>query len=131
MRFFRRNKQEDVSSDVQGYYQTEKSGRRGIAWLLALATVITTLVLTLGLFYGGRWAYRSIFGSDEKDNKSNPIVNQPTNDEDHGAPAQTTSPAPSATTPNTSQTSNSSSSVSPTSTPTTGPLPNTGPDLPL
>jgi len=132
MRLFKRNKPDDVSSDVQEYYQTEKQGRVGVAWMLGLATLLTTLVITIGLFYGGRWAYRSTFGK----NKNITAVNQPTNvDNAPDADNKTTKPAPATTvtpSPKPNTNANTSQGVSTKkTTPATGPLPSTGPDLPL
>ena len=56
----------NVPEEVQEYYQSERRERVGIAWLLALATLITTIVLAIGLYFGGRWAWREIFGNEEQ-----------------------------------------------------------------
>lgn len=71
---WKRNKSkvpDNVPPEIQEYYQAEKRERVGVAWALALATLIVTVLLALGLFYGGRWAYRAIFDNDE-----NPAVVQ-------------------------------------------------------
>jgi hypothetical protein len=44
--------------EIEEYYQAERRERVGIAWGLALATLVATVLLALGIFYGGRWAYR-------------------------------------------------------------------------
>lgn len=60
--FRRRDKTENsVPPEVQEYYQSERRERVGIAWMLALATLVVTVLLAFGLFYGGRWAYRALF----------------------------------------------------------------------
>lgn len=46
--------------EVQQYYQAERRERTGIAWLLAIATLLITVAIILGLFFGGRWVYRKI-----------------------------------------------------------------------
>lgn len=60
----------ELPAEVQEYYQSEQQQRSGMAWLLGLATLGVTLLLTLGLFFGGRWVYRKV---------ANPAANNPTN----------------------------------------------------
>lgn len=52
-----------VPEEIQDYYAAERRGRTGIAWLLALATLLTTLALAAALFFGGRWVYRKVHHS--------------------------------------------------------------------
>jgi cytoskeletal protein RodZ len=67
MRLFGRNKNvEQVPSEVQDYYRSERRERVGLAWLLALGTLVVTLIIAAGLFFGGRWTYRKITGNDNK-----------------------------------------------------------------
>lgn len=61
----RQSDTENVPQEVQDYYQAEQRDRSGMAWLLALGTLLITIALALGLFFGGRWAYRAIFQDDE------------------------------------------------------------------
>ena len=64
--FKRRNKDTDsLPKEVQEYYQTEKRERTGVAWLLALATLLVTFLIAAALFFGGRWLYHTIFNHDE------------------------------------------------------------------
>ena len=61
-----RKKQEDVlPEEVEKYYQSQRKARIGTAWLLGFATLIITLIVTLALFYGARYAYRQITGSND------------------------------------------------------------------
>ncbi len=63
MRFWRRKPATDntvLPQEVQDYYTAEKRERRGMAGLLAIGTLLATILLAVGLFFGGRWAYRSI-----------------------------------------------------------------------
>lgn len=61
---FNRNKQassgSELPQEVQEYYQAEKRERVGIAGLLAFGTLVLTVVLAIGLFFGGRWLYRTV-----------------------------------------------------------------------
>ncbi|HSX45247.1 MAG TPA: hypothetical protein VLF39_04050 [Candidatus Saccharimonadales bacterium] len=45
--------------EVHQYYQAEHRERVGIAWLLAFATLVITVGVALGAFFGGRGIYRS------------------------------------------------------------------------
>lgn len=61
MKLFNRKKDTSTPNEIQNYYTEERRDRTGVAWLLAAGTLIVTLLLALGLFYGGRWAYRTVF----------------------------------------------------------------------
>lgn len=110
---FRRNK--DVSAvpaEIQDYYQSERRDRTGIAWLLALGTLIVTIGLATLLFFGGRWAYRAIVNNDdtsevaqtdeESENSDNSDSTEGSSDE-AAAPSTGTS-STSTSTPNTPST---------------------------
>ncbi|MDB5185508.1 MAG: hypothetical protein JWL85_31 [Candidatus Saccharibacteria bacterium] len=58
--------QTEVPQEIKEYYQAERRERKGIAGLLALATLVVTVLLALGLFYGGRWAYRTLTNNDKQ-----------------------------------------------------------------
>lgn len=63
---FRRNTDiSNVPAEIQEYYQTERRERTGVAWLLALGTLIITIGLATLLFFGGRWLYRTIADRDD------------------------------------------------------------------
>lgn len=144
-----RNQIDQVPLEVQEYYQAERRERTGMAWLLALATLGVTIALAAALFYGGRWAYRSIANRNNKPQTAQNTNNQngqPSTAADNtsngapGAPTGTSStstntpsPAPPTPSPNAAPTSPSSASSSATNTtPSTaatqnGRLVNTGP----
>ncbi len=52
--------------EVQQYYQSQNRGRMGMAWLIALLSLLVSIAIVVGLFFGGRWVYRQIVGSNEK-----------------------------------------------------------------
>lgn len=57
--------QTDLPQDIQEeYYEPERKERSGVAWLLAIGTLIVTVLLATGLFFAGRWTYRQIAGTD-------------------------------------------------------------------
>ncbi len=66
MAIFRRNKTDETGMprEVQDYYKAEGRERTGVAWLLALGTLIVTILVVLGLFMGGRWAFRQLKDND-------------------------------------------------------------------
>lgn len=62
---FRRNQQpSDMPVEVRSYYESTQRDRSGRAWLLAVATLLLTFVLAAALFFGGRWLYRTIVGTN-------------------------------------------------------------------
>lgn len=54
-----------VPAEVEQYYESSRKERVGIAWLLALGTLILTLLIAAGIFLAGRWAYNRIFNNNE------------------------------------------------------------------
>jgi cytoskeletal protein RodZ len=141
---FNRNKSDEstLPEEVQNYYQAEKRERRGVAGLLAVGTLLVTVVLALGLFFGGRALYRAIFDNDsgttetaqqddaEQQEADSNSQDEDTSDADQPTATPNPAPTPSSTptpTPSTPQSQNTTST-----TPNTGPnLPNTGPDADL
>ncbi len=58
-RFNRRTKTAaSLPAEVQEYYQSEQRERVGVAWLIALVSLLVSTVVIISLFLGGRWAYR-------------------------------------------------------------------------
>lgn len=72
---FKRKQSENsnVPTEVQEYYQAEQRERMWVAWLLAFVTLVVTVGVVLGLFFGGRAIYR------KAKHKTTPVatVNQP------------------------------------------------------
>lgn len=103
---FNRNKEQsaDLPQEVQDYYQSEKRQRAGVAGLLAVGTLIATVLLALGLFFGGRWVYRAVFDNDNADTTTQTETSDtPAQAPDEAPvpePSQASAPSP---TPNTSQ----------------------------
>lgn len=56
----------NLPQEVQDYYESGKRERRGMVWLLGIGTLLLTLLLAAGIFFGGRWIYRMITGSDDQ-----------------------------------------------------------------
>lgn len=99
--FNRKQEESTLPEEVQEYYASTSRQRVGIAWLLALATLVVTVLLTLGIFYGGKWVFNHFRGNGEQatpvevtqsPQNQAPQENQPANnqDADQNAGTQTT-----------------------------------------
>lgn len=66
MALFNRNNRTSVPEEIQEYYETERRERKGVAWLLAIGTLIVTILLAVAIFFAGRWVYRQIAGNDDQ-----------------------------------------------------------------
>lgn len=78
--FNRRKQTEDstVPPELQHYYESEHRERVGLAWLIAFLSLLLTISVILGLFFGGRWAYRKIANNDNTDQTKQVVgPNQP------------------------------------------------------
>lgn len=133
--FNRKQQSEQLPEEVQEYYDSSRKQQTGMAWLLALGTLIVTVVLALLIFFGGRWVYNQFFGDDETEapttsdqtpvqppaSEEQPATDEPADNpaEDDPVPAPQPNPTP------------QSDSAPQTSTPDTGSstseIPNTGP----
>lgn len=136
MGLFRRDKV-DETVESASVYDTPPRERNWMAWLLSLVTLLVTVAVIVGLFYGGRWVYRKATGNN---NKQATTQNTPAstheededeNDEDEpeessGSTSSTSTTSP---TPSASQNTNTSTPApgSTTTSSTSGDLPETGP----
>lgn len=68
----KKHKPSDLPPEVQDYYQAEKRERVGVAGLLAVATLVVTVLVAMGAFFGGRWVYRTIMEDDDKPTQQAP-----------------------------------------------------------
>jgi cytoskeletal protein RodZ len=125
------NSTNTVPPEVQEYYQTERRKRVGVAWLLAIGTLLITMALALALFFGGRWIYRTVRKHDKKNTGTSQTAQQspqsnPTNTNTSSNSSSTTAPSSSAPTP--TPAAATPSAPTPASTPqNSGQLTNTGP----
>lgn len=68
MALFRRKKTDSVLPEVDKYYEGERRDRAGLAWLMALISVIIVALIIIALFLAGRWLYRQVTkGDDSRD----------------------------------------------------------------
>lgn len=86
---------EEVPEEVQDYYEAERKQRASVAWMLAFFSLILTLAVATGAFYGGRAVYRRV----KKNNQPEVAVQTPaTSDQAETqpeVPAESEEPAPS------------------------------------
>ncbi len=81
-----------LPAEMQEYISAEKKERVGLAWLLAFATLVATLVLSVGVFYGGKWVYKATFKPNDSPNVA--IKNTPPNNENSTVTKSTKSTQP-------------------------------------
>ncbi len=128
MALFRRKKTDmNVLPEMQDYYRAEKRERTSLAWLLTLATLLVVALVIVGLFFGGRFAYRKI----RKNDKPTPVEVKPDVAVTTPKPSVSTPPADTPTPPPSDATVQAPTSASgPTPndrTPAVTSIPNTGP----
>lgn len=63
--------------ELQEYYAAKRTESTGVAWLLAVISLLVTVVILVGLFFGGRWLYRVI--KDKKTDTKKTTTSQPSN----------------------------------------------------
>jgi hypothetical protein len=118
---FGRNKDSNLGGlppEVNAYYESENRDRASIAWLVGLTSLVVTVGLALGIFFGGRWAYRQLRSDNAPtvatNGQTGGQVTPPSTDSStvvpDASPAPTPTPAPQPT-------------PSPTPSPTPAPTP--------
>lgn len=67
MKLFSRRKKvnSDLPPEIQAYAQAEHRERMGMAWLVGLVSLIVTVLILVGLYFGGQWVYRKIAHKDQ------------------------------------------------------------------
>ncbi|MDQ3094239.1 MAG: hypothetical protein M3Q70_03645 [bacterium] len=63
--FGRRTTTTDIP-ELQEYYAAKRANNSAGAWVLALISLIITVLLILGLFFGGRWLWRKVRGGEDR-----------------------------------------------------------------
>lgn len=94
--FNRRKRETDVPLEVQEYYQSERRERVGVAWLLAILSLIATVLLVLGLYFGGRWVWNKITDDDDTQTTTQTDTSEETTGtqpEEPAGPSQTDEPS--------------------------------------
>lgn len=67
MKLFTRRKKtnSNLPPEIQAYAQAEHRERMGMAWLVGLISLIVTVLVLVGLYFGGRWVYRKLAQKDK------------------------------------------------------------------
>ena len=99
--FKRKAKTPAVIPELEWYNKAEKKERAGLAWLLAVVSIAVAVLIIIGLFFGGRWAYRHFKNQDkpettQTETQDDPVEQNPV-ETTPPAPAPTPTPAPTAT----------------------------------
>jgi cytoskeletal protein RodZ len=129
MALFGKKNTETNIPELQEYYANQKRESTGLAWLLAVGSLLITAAVIIGLFVGGRWAYRKIAKKDKTTTvatvqtttqTTSPTSTTSTTTTPTTTPTPvTTTPTPTATTPSTSTTTSTPSATTTTSTTST------------
>ena len=107
-------------SDAQNFYQEDKIERKSVAWLLTGVSMIATVAICLGVFFGGRAAYREFTSK-----KTETVATESTN-----TTFVSTNSLPSTPTPTTTPiVTKPAPTPEPTPTPTPVPAPVTTPSV--
>ena len=66
MKLFTRKPKLDsqLPPEIQAYAQAERRERVGMAWLVGIISLVVTVLVLALLFFGGRWLYRKIAGTE-------------------------------------------------------------------
>ena len=96
---FQRKNKDNVPAEIQEYYQAEKRERTGVAWLIAIFTLLLTIAIALALFFGGRWVYRKLTNNDTATPPSSQEEAQTPSTEDGSGDADDEDPADTPETP--------------------------------
>lgn len=134
---------QQVPEEIKEYYHAKKRDRMWVVWLLTGATFIVTVLVVLGLFWGGRWAFNKIRDNNgngnttiETENGNGNSEEQPAQQSDDGSTEQPEQDAPatnegaSSQSPTTAPQDQASNTPAQTQQPATGTsdeLPRTGP----
>lgn len=95
MALFRKNKQNDVlPEEVQDYYRAEQRDRMGMAWLLAVGAFIATILVVFGLFFAGRWVYRSLTSNGVEETETSEQIQTDSEENESITSDETTDDAP-------------------------------------
>ena len=98
-----------VPAEIQEYYNAEQRERVGLAWIIAVISLLVSLAVIFGIFFGGRYVYRNYI------HKSKTTTSKPVKTPTSGTVGQVSGPS------NTDQSNGSQNGTSATqSLPTDG-----------
>lgn len=106
-----------VPAEIQEYYNAEQRERVGLAWIIAIVSLVVSLAVIFGIFFGGRYIYRTYINKPKSTSKPLTDTNKKdtpsaTADDSNKTPSDGSAPVAQPTGQNTtpSNTSNTSSS---------------------
>ena len=79
MALFNRRKDQTIS-ELEQYY-ANKSNRTGMAWLMALLSLLVTIGIIAALFFGGRWVYRALTDNSSDSDTQTTVVEGTVNED--------------------------------------------------
>lgn len=95
------DKNKQTIEELENYY-SNKEQKTGMAWAMAFLSLVLTVVVFSGIFFGGRAIYRAVTKDDSKDTSSIADNSASDNTATNPTPGESPAPAPSgdaATTP--------------------------------
>jgi cytoskeletal protein RodZ len=105
--------------ELQEYYASQSTESNAKAWFLAIGTLLVSIAVLGGLFFGGRWVYRK--ATKKKATSTAQVVVADDSTSSSTSTPSSTSKAATPTTPSTSAGSSSSSTSSTTTAPGVSP----------
>ena len=109
----------NLPEEVQEYYEAERREHIGVAWLLAFVTLVVTVVVIIGLFVGGRWAYRKYAHKNTSHTSTIAISPKPQVQSNNNSAATTNTATPSGSTTSQTPASTTTTTQPKTSSPAT------------
>lgn len=136
MRLFSKNtsNKADTLPEVDEYYHSGEKEHKAIAWLLAFATFFVTLVVFVGIFFGGKWVFKKISTRKDTAKQTQSVDSNNTKKQSNetgaskGGDTGQSQGGQNNSGPQTSSTSTSTPSAPTSTTPPPSRLVNTGPD---
>ncbi len=58
-----------VPAEIQEYYNAEQRERVGLAWIIAVVSLVVSLAVIFGIFFGGRYIYRTYINKPKSTSK--------------------------------------------------------------
>lgn len=120
----------NLPKEVQDYYESGKRERRGMVWLLGIGTLLVTLLLAAGIFFGGRWIYRQLTNDDQAQDTAQIGENDQKSDQNKSTNNSSGSNSQNQNNSNNSNSSNQGQPSQPKPTPTPAPAPKPAPTTP-
>lgn len=124
---------DEVPTEIKQYYTSEQRDRAGATWLVGAAVFLITVLLVLGLFYGGRALYRAITDdANQTTEQTTSDANTANDNQTKSGDEEVTSPPSSNDTPEPDSAPSDEGGQEPQDTPEDTPsrTPNTGPSQP-